>query len=156
MRRYGSKKRLSEQSGATLVEFALTIGPFLLVMTVVIETIRLVIFHLAVQHVAGMAIRELILPPSGVARPRTVNSVRTAIEGVGDLYNLGLDKDPNNVQLVTAAGAKSLHTSDAQDIDLGDSGDLISLRISKVVNMFFGLGTYTVEGIAFGRVEPQR
>jgi len=154
MRRYFEKRKRQDQTGATLVEFALTIGPFLLIMSLVIDTVRLVIFHLAVQHVAAISIRDVILP----GPTRDVGSVRGRINNVGNNYNLKLHEKPDYVQLVTPDGYLVLDAGDggAQDADLGTSGDLISLKISKDVKMFYGLGTYTVEGLAFGRVEPQR
>ncbi len=169
-----NKKINSSQSGAAIVEFAFSIFPFMLVMTCIVDIIRLVLFHLTVQHVAGMAVRELILPPSSTIsaagiqpafanmnRVRDPNSVRTQIADIGRGYGLELEekKDVEGsdkfVQVHTAThGWNSLKGEDTGI--LGDTGQLVSLKIEYPVQFIWGTLQYTVEGIAFGRVEPQR
>lgn len=165
-----NKKINSSQSGAAIVEFAFSIFPFMLVMTCIVDIIRLVLFHLTVQHVAGMAVRELILPPSStisaagiqpafanMERTRNPNSVRTTINNIGEEYGLKLQGSSTFVQLMTdpAIGWQSLVNNAAPSI-LGDTGQLVSLKIEYPVQFIWGIVQYTVEGLAFGRVEPQR
>lgn len=150
-----------QESGATIVEFAIAVGLFFCLLVVGFDFIRWSYQSDSTQYLATSVLRAAVVGPS--QRPLKYGSQALWIEGelIAQAASFGIALRPQDIAICSFRTLNASGTCNPSSDDGGSAGDVIAVQVNAPLSGFLwgtanllSRGLFNVNALAVARNEP--